>query len=86
MTFEVFTGTLVLAYHTRRRLRLWHAILISAQAIAITITHANGHRRALRRHFHRSHPLPLVCMIVSIESRLREIELGQIDKYNIKLN
>lgn len=30
--------------------------------------------------------LPFVCMIVAIESRLREIELGQIDKYNIKLN
>lgn len=30
--------------------------------------------------------LPFVCMTVAIESRLREIELGRIDKYNIKLN
>lgn len=30
--------------------------------------------------------LPFVRVIVAIESRLREIELGQIDKHNIKLN
>lgn len=30
--------------------------------------------------------LPFVCVIVAVESRRQEIDPGQIDKHNIKLN
>lgn len=58
---------------------------ISIQLPAITITRTNYHHRTLRRHFHPHHCRPFIYIIASIAPR-QEIEVGPINKYNIKLN